>query len=297
MLNITQDLRHKQGLLPNKQYHGIVVDNDDPTRRRRIRIRVLDLFDEIPDDKLPWAIPMDKQTDGSSEKSGSASVPKLKTKVMVEFQEGNPLFPVYKQEYPTETTNVIQESRRNYPDRVVHRLRNKGMIVVDTATNEIFIRQPGDAHIYIEGNAHVEIKGNVVEKIHGNKDEWIKGNLQQTVVGNRIVSIEGKDVEIVKGSRHTRVESDLTEHTIGSKSVHLEKNLSEAIDGNRNQHIVGKDTLLVEADSDTSVLGRSVELVQGGATLRYKKDVNTVVSGSVSLVVDGNNTESVRGRK
>ena len=40
-----------------------------------------------------------------------------------------------------------------------------------------------------------------------------------------------------------------------------------------------------------------MELVQGGATLRYKKDVNTVVSGSVSLVVDGNNTESVRGRK
>lgn len=72
------------------------------------------------------------------------------------IQEGNPF--LYKQEYPTETTNVIQESRRNYLNSGTSTSKQRSSSCW-YSTNEIFIRETGDAHIYIEGNAHVEIKG------------------------------------------------------------------------------------------------------------------------------------------
>lgn len=40
-----------------KTYVGIVEDNNDPKKLGRVRIRVLDVFDNTPKDDLPWANP------------------------------------------------------------------------------------------------------------------------------------------------------------------------------------------------------------------------------------------------
>lgn len=291
------DLRTPQGLQPEKPYHGTVIENDDgKTKRRRIRIRVDGIFDGIPDDKLPWAMAMDGQPDGASETSGHSSVPKKGTKVMVQFQGGNPLFPKYSTNYITEDTNVLQDANRNYPDRRVDRLQNKAEVVVDTKTNEIFLRNPGDAHIYVEGNVHMEVKGNIVEKFHGNVDRWIKGNLQETVVGNRITSIEGKDVEIIKGSRHLRVESDSTQHIQGNAAMHYEKDYSLSIDGLRDTHVVKNDSLLIDGDADYNFLGASTWLRQKAAIDRFMEDHSEITKGNRDVIIDGSNVESVKGR-
>lgn len=40
-----------------KTYLGVVVDNNDPDRQGRLKIKVMDIFEEVKDEDLPWATP------------------------------------------------------------------------------------------------------------------------------------------------------------------------------------------------------------------------------------------------
>ena len=40
-----------------KTYIGVVEDNNDPKKMGRIKVRVLDLFDDTPLEDIPWANP------------------------------------------------------------------------------------------------------------------------------------------------------------------------------------------------------------------------------------------------
>jgi len=41
----------------SRTYIGVVEDNEDPKKLGRVRARVLDLFDDMPIDDIPWASP------------------------------------------------------------------------------------------------------------------------------------------------------------------------------------------------------------------------------------------------
>lgn len=72
-----------------KTYIGIVEDNDDPKKLGRCRIRVVDIYDEIPVEDIPWASPW-KDLNGNE-----FNVPEKGKVVTVIFDAGN----LYKPEY------------------------------------------------------------------------------------------------------------------------------------------------------------------------------------------------------
>lgn len=72
-----------------KSFLGIVEDNNDPDRQNRCRIRVINVFDNIPTEDIPWAIP---RLSGD----GNSSVPANGKVVSVEFEDGDIYSPVYK---------------------------------------------------------------------------------------------------------------------------------------------------------------------------------------------------------
>lgn len=297
-----QDIKKSQGIEPGRKYPAVVVENDDtkakqgPKHCRRIRARIPVLMDEIPDDKLPWAIPCDGQGDGATAKSGSAVIPRIGSKILLSFQDGNALFPIWHEEYPTEEPNVIQESVRNYPDRRVQRLSHNMLLVTDESTNEIFLRLVGDSHFYIEGNTHLEIKGNVVEKIHGNKDSIIKGNLQETIEGNVVRYVKGKDVEMVEGPRHVRYEGDYTTHYEKDVARYYESDVTTTIDGKRSLHLIGNDSQLIDGDQENVVGGKRLTVIQGHDTQRYQDVLDVVVSKDRNTIIGGSDTTSIRKR-
>ena len=43
--------------LKNQIFVGVVEDNNDPKRLGRCRVRVLNVFDDIAVDEIPWATP------------------------------------------------------------------------------------------------------------------------------------------------------------------------------------------------------------------------------------------------
>jgi hypothetical protein len=73
----------------SKTYIGIVEDNDDPDKMGRVRVRVIDVFDEIPVEDIPWATPW-KDLNGNS-----VNIPERGKIVTIVFDKGN----IYKPEF------------------------------------------------------------------------------------------------------------------------------------------------------------------------------------------------------
>lgn len=87
---------------PNLTYVGIVEENNDPKKLGRCRIRVIDVFDDIPLEDIPWATPW-KDLNGNS-----FNLPEKGKVVTVIFDSGN----IYKPEFIySEHYNVNLESK------------------------------------------------------------------------------------------------------------------------------------------------------------------------------------------
>jgi hypothetical protein len=77
-------------------YLGKVEDIMDPKFEGRCRIRVFSLFDDIPVEDLPWAVPANKPMFfGKHARGGSLSIPKVGAIVQVNFNHGDIYSPEY----------------------------------------------------------------------------------------------------------------------------------------------------------------------------------------------------------
>lgn len=96
-------------------YTGIVVNNNDPDKQGKVQVNVYNIYSEVPDKDLPWALP-DFSFIGS--KVGSFIVPPIGTMVNVYFDKGDIYFPHY-------TTKVVEKNSQpsqkdiDYPDNMV----------------------------------------------------------------------------------------------------------------------------------------------------------------------------------
>lgn len=91
------DIEPRAKDLLDKQFLGIIEDDNDPKKEGRARIRVISLHDDITDiEHLPWAYPKQKSAYfGKDGKAGSISIPKKGSVVAVRFDGGNPYSPEY----------------------------------------------------------------------------------------------------------------------------------------------------------------------------------------------------------
>jgi hypothetical protein len=87
---------------PGKTYVGVVEDITDPNKEGRVKARVLDIFDDVKKEDIPWANPW-KDLSG-----GQFGIPEIGKVVIVVFEQGD----VYKPEYIcTEHWNVNLETK------------------------------------------------------------------------------------------------------------------------------------------------------------------------------------------
>jgi len=88
----------------NKTYVGVVEDNQDPKKMGRVKVRVMDVFDEIPLEDIPWAMPW-KDLNGNQ-----FNTPEKGKVVMVVFDQGsqdNPEF-IYADHYNINLENKLK---------------------------------------------------------------------------------------------------------------------------------------------------------------------------------------------
>lgn len=68
---------------------GEIVDNVDPSNLGRCRVKVFGKFDDLPDEAIPWATPMNRDF------VGAHHTPNIGTVVAVRFDNGNIYHPEY----------------------------------------------------------------------------------------------------------------------------------------------------------------------------------------------------------
>jgi hypothetical protein len=152
------------------EFLGVVVDNDDPKKIGRCRIRVFGKFDDLDDADIPWATPRRGLSFGQDGGSGQFSTPKLKAVVHVKFNNGNIYSPEYYaiQELATDLKGVLANSYQNahslvYDSDEQFRMiytQQDGLIIYNKESN---ITIANDNAITIEHkgtSAIIELRGN-----------------------------------------------------------------------------------------------------------------------------------------
>lgn len=97
-------------------YIGYVINNNDPIKKGRIKVRLYNLFSsKIPDEDIPWAIPNFSYL-GS--KKGSFIVPPINTLVKVYFDRRDIYCPIYEVK-GFDQTDLPDGITTNYPDTMI----------------------------------------------------------------------------------------------------------------------------------------------------------------------------------
>ncbi|WP_367324315.1 phage baseplate assembly protein V [Streptomyces sp. HUAS ZL42] len=168
------------------KFRGRVVDNNDPLRIGRITVEVPDVLGETPS---TWALPCLPFT---GPQSGQFVVPPPGAGVWVEFEQGDPSFPVWTgcwygaaDELPPDARRELQANSPNKPV-VVQTPQNHKIVLNDTAGAEqgILLQAQGGAYIRITEEAVVIASGAGAEVIVRGEEVTInKGQL--TVLSKR----------------------------------------------------------------------------------------------------------------
>ena len=98
-----------------RTHKGIVIDNNDPKMKGRVRVFIKDILEGKRED-LPWVSPEYPSLNGGSPSMMSFSVPELGAIVAVEFKGGSPYVPVYKAAWITEDMAPNQLFGEDYPN-------------------------------------------------------------------------------------------------------------------------------------------------------------------------------------
>lgn len=232
----------RQGLDPKIIYAGVVVENNDPRKARRVRVRVAGIFpDAIPDAHLPWAMPMDQDYTADAGATGASfqNIPPKGAKVGICFPKGDPHKPQLAP-YPGDKKTLSKLAEANYPFRAVMELENGCTIVIDKQTNEVFVANPGDAHFVFLGDYSKTVVGSCTEIITGSKGD-VPGYVSNAS-NTKVAQIQAKSAGgVSKGA--------------GNKFEKITGNYTLEIGGNRMVKIGGNDTLQVSRNRDEKVGG------------------------------------------
>lgn len=144
-------------MLSSRTWLGIVIDNADPERRGRIKVRVSFVFDSIPDEDIPWAAPV-IITDGKG-----FNIPDTGKIVNVNFYNGDLYSPEYicAEHYELNLQNLLEsisdEDYQNFTaiqfdaNLQIYHLKSKGFILDYKKTN-INMTPDGDINMNLRDN-------------------------------------------------------------------------------------------------------------------------------------------------
>lgn len=162
----------KQQDYKSTEVHGVVVNNVDPMKARRLQIRVSPIHDGVPDAALPWAVCGVSAGRGPTLAAASVAIPMIGADVLVKFQQGDPQNPIYTGAISSSGT-VPELFRINYPNRSGRILPNGTYMYVDEVTNDMMIHHrattlliaaSGRTTVNIAENASVNVVGETLLK-------------------------------------------------------------------------------------------------------------------------------------
>lgn len=187
LMDVIHDL--KQSNLTKPDYTGFVVDNNDPDKRQRYRVRVPQLHRDIPDEELPWVMPQNNSNQPNAGAGvGGVFVPPKGAKMNWSLTNNDPHNPMVNGSVTTDDVNKDNELlNEDYPGTygAVDHAGNKEAVNTEkntkTQTHKTGTTQHtagnGDHSVFAAGDLYLSAKGKIVMAADGGIQIHAKGAL------------------------------------------------------------------------------------------------------------------------
>ncbi len=304
----------------SRPHRGVVIENNDPKKRRRVKVRITGFLEGI---NLPWIYPKNPSFLGGGQGSIDFAIPEIGSEVIVEFPFKDIYFGFYTghwgtKDEPKEFTAwsmdlfPFVEFDENYPDSYgfrdsvgnyfrVNKIKNTMEIYhKSTTSNEtrITIRDGGQVDIFTLGNFSITNSGdidlnttgtiNVMVPLGGAKISF-NGLANVPLVVATVSSLGSLSVAVPIGGVSIEVTEALD---IASSSINIATlaNANILVGGEASINAAGKVTIVSGGDTDITTGGVANITAGGTANITAGGDVNVQTSGilnatAVSIVV------------
>lgn len=172
-------------------YRGEVIRRDDPLKAGRVKINIFGVYDDIPEDAIPWAIYADPEMGGTSE-VGSVIIPEMGAHVWCFFEGGDHHYPVFWAGAPAMKDGVSDlpsESRESgeYPANKVRKTKSGILMEMDDTEGSVRLRfyHPSGTERLVDND------GNEVVNVTGDQTDIVNGSQSETVEGSKTSSVSG----------------------------------------------------------------------------------------------------------
>lgn len=168
---------------------GKVIDNKDPDKIGRCKIRIQGYYEGLEDDDLPWALPSPSFL-GSYK--GSFVVPQNGTLVNGHFDQGDENIPVYDGlAFHEANTKGLSDKDNDYPNTmVIFETDDNDSFSVNRSSGEISLKHRSGSIITLDKNGNLSIKLDNIGT-GGNLNIDVKGDISLNCKGNADIIAEG----------------------------------------------------------------------------------------------------------
>lgn len=147
-------------------YYGYVEENEDPTKKHRVKVRIPEIHGSIPTEHLPWAVLM---TQGFSSDDEEVKFIKKGIGVVVVFLGGDQYNPCIIGRLPS-AKNHPKEAEKDHPNiSVLYSSDGGTKITHNNKTGEFSMSHEAGTQITIDerGNVEISVKGTSTINTYG----------------------------------------------------------------------------------------------------------------------------------
>ena len=193
VLNAGRELNHNNIISSRITYIGSVVDNNDPKKLQRVKVRIHDIHRNVEDKYLPWCLPLSLLTASNTTIGKFGPVPTLNSRVYIAYLDDSPYYPVYMGGTVSEDRKLEEFTSGDLGDSYPHAYgyidRSGNRLAVDTEKDLIDFTHVSGTRISVDGSGHVHIS--VTDNSVGpNASTLWPRSLVLNVVGDSIINVE-----------------------------------------------------------------------------------------------------------
>lgn len=248
-------------------YRAVVVDNNDPEKIHRVKIRIEELHGterEIPNSNLPWAIHFRPSFLGGGSNLSSGAVPRVGSEVIVTHIRGEIYQPAYMFELAHNGTRLSQVEE-DYPESYALRDSDGNFWHINMVEDKLDILFNGTQYLQITvdrneiiGNDQtIDIGNNETRTIGTDKTESIGNNESNTIGNNKVENI---------GNNET--------NTIGNNST---ENISNVKTINSTRLVVNTSADVdINASANVTINGSQIHLNGAGGGVLTTESINPI---------------------
>jgi len=259
-IKIMDHLKKDQNL--KKPWRGVVVENQDPKKLGRIKVRIPSLLDVEDVEALPWVYPS-YQAGGGRDDSGSVLIPDIDTEVFIEFPYNSIYSGIYSGSLTSEETRTGLFDE-NYPFAYGFRDRENTYLKVDRVKKEAEFHHTSGAQVRMLKDSTIELSSSKgIRFISGDKKTEIFLDLASGVInlvpregqrlGGNVVTIDPKDLQIKVGKIEEKVDGSKESSVVGGKKTNIGGSDSKTVTGNTSTVVGGSDSQMIADTQDVTI--------------------------------------------